>query len=164
MSGQINRLMVAQVDPSVIPPNKLAPPPVDPYDYSEKYNTVLSPAEEARFLAWGQQQEANGGRNPATDVYDYDMRGFWKSGGQFDAGSGHAGDAFKKPNHPTFSDQSRYHGVDGYQGGAWGGGQNGQAWTFTPSPTNLQVHGPEGLQRYFQRVEPGNQLILGGGR
>ena len=171
MSG-LNRLMVAQADPVPSPQNTLAPPVAmsmsdDPYDYTNKYNTPLTPAEEARFQAWGQQQAAQrGGRNPAADVYDYDMRGFWKSGGQFDAGSGHAGDTFKKPNHPTFSTYSQYHGTDGNQGGTWGGGQDGQPWTFTPSTTNLQVHDPGDLQRYFQQVEPGNQLILpqSGGR
>jgi hypothetical protein len=159
MDSPANRLMMAQADPRS-PVNRLAPQ-VDPYDFTNRYNTTLSTEDEAAFLAWGQQQAAaRGGRNPATDVYDYDMRGFWKSGGSFDAGSGHAGDAYKKPNHPTFSDQSRYHGVDEYQGGQWGGGQNGQPWTYTPSPTNLRVHGPEGLLQYFQRTEPGNLLVL----
>jgi hypothetical protein len=133
--------------------------PPDPYDYTSKYNTKLSPADEAKFQAWGAQQAAQTGRNPALDTYDYDMRGFWKSNGQF-ADNGHAGDEFKKPNHPTFSDLSKYHGVDGTQGGTWGGGQDGQPWTFTPGTTNLQVHDPADLQRYFQQVEQGNQLIL----
>lgn len=136
-------------------------PPVasDPFDYTTKYNTALSPADEAQYQAWGAQQAAQNGRNPAADTYDYDMRGFWKSGQSF-ADNGHAGDAFKKPNHPTFSDQSQYHGVDGNVGGQWGGGQSGQPWTFTPSATNLQMHDPGDLQQYFRKVEPGNQLIL----
>lgn len=148
------------------PPNTLLgqPPPapvpqMDPNDMTGHYNTPLSPQEEAAYQAWGQQQAAQGGRNPAADTYDYDMRGFWKNGGAF-AANGHAGDAFKKPNHPTFSDQSLYHGVDGHQGGAWGGGQNGQPWTFTPGASNLKAFDPADLQRYFQDVEPGNRLIL----
>lgn len=137
-------------------------PPADPNDMTNQYNTPLSPADEAAFQAWGAQQAAQGGRNSAADTYDYDMRGFWKNNGQFSS-NGHAGDKFKKPNHPTFSDQSQYHGVDGNEGGAWGGGQNGQPWTFTPGASNLKTHDPGDLQRYFQQVEPGNQLILPGG-
>lgn len=142
----------------------VAPAPVaqaDPGDYSARYNTPLSPEDEARFQAWGQQQAARDpdGRNPAADVYDYDMRGFWRGGAPL-AANGHAGDQFKKPNHPTFSDQSQYHGQDGYQGGQWGGGQSGQPWTFLPSETNLEHHGVGKLQQYFQKREPGNVLVL----
>lgn len=130
-----------------------------------QYNTPLTPAEEAAYQAWGQREQTGKimaglpARNPAADTYDYDMRGFWKSGGKF-AGNGHAGDQFKKPNHPTFSTLSQYNGQDGNQGGTWGGGQNGQPWTFTPSATNLQHNPAPELQKYFQQVEPGNQLIL----
>lgn len=136
-----------------------APAQADPYDYTDRYNTKLSPAEEAAFQAWGKQQASQSGRNPAGDTYDYDMRGFWKSGQDF-AANGHAGDQFKKPNHPTFSTYSQYNGVDGNQGGTWGGGQNGQPWTFTPSATNLQAHDVGDLQRYFNEVESGNRLII----
>jgi hypothetical protein len=138
----------------------------DPYDFTARYNTPLSPAQETAFQAWGKQQAAeNSGRNPALDTYDYDMRGFWNAANgnpQF-ADNGHAGDAFKKPNHPTFSTLSQYHGVDGNQGGTWGGGQDGQPWTFSPGATNLQVHDVGDLQRYFadpRNGETRNQLIL----
>jgi len=124
----------------------------DPYDYSARYNTPLSPAEEAQFQAWA---KANGKGN---DTYDYDLRGAWKSGAATSE-NGHLPDTYKKPNHPTFSDQSQYHGVDGVQGGTWGGG-NGSPWTFTPSATNLQMMSAPALQRYFQEREPGNLLIL----
>lgn len=139
-------------------------PPADPYDYTSRYNTKLSPADEAAYQAWGQQQAALSGRNPAADTYDYDMRGFWKSGQPF-AANGHAGDVFKKPNHPTFSTLSQYHGADGMVGGVWGGGQNGQPWTFTPGAANLQTQGVAGLQQYFadpRNGETKNQLILPG--
>lgn len=137
-----------------------AAPPIDPNDFTGRYNTKLSPADEAAFQSWGLQREAMTGRNPADDTYDYDMRGFWKSGQAFAPDTGHAGDEFKKPNHPTFSTLSNYHGVDGNQGGTWGGGQDGQPWTFAPSETNLKMHDASDLQRYFQQVEPGNQLIM----
>lgn len=144
-----------------------APPAqADPYDYTDRYNTQLSPAEEAAYQAWGKQQAAQqSGRNPANDTYDYDMRGFWNAANgtpQF-ADNGHAGDQFKKPNHPTFSTLSQYNGVDGSQGGTWGGGQNGQPWTFKPGASNLQVHDIGDLQRYFadpRNGETNNHLIL----
>jgi hypothetical protein len=180
VSGSINPLL-GVADPTVLgqQPNALlqtalpvAAAPVaapvaaasvaDPGDYSGRYNTPLSPADEAAYQAWGKQQAAAGGRNSAADTYDYDMRGFWNAaqGNPQFADNGHAGDQFKKPNHPTFSTLSQYHGVDGNQGGAWGGGQNGQPWTFTPGATNMQFHDAGDLQQYFQQVEPGNQLIL----
>jgi hypothetical protein len=142
-----------------------APEPEDgPPDMTNRYNTPLTPEEEAAYQAWGAQQAAQrqDGRNPAKDTFDYDMRGFWKSGAKF-AANGHGGDTFKKPNHPTFSTYSKYNGVDGYQGGQWGGGQNGQPWTFTPSQTNLQMSDAADLQRYFQDPKNGeqhNRLIL----
>ena len=149
------------------PSNALAPaaapvPPDDPMDYTARYNTSLTPEDEAAYQAWGRQQAAQSqnGRNPANDTYDYDMRGFWKSGGNFDSDTGHAGDQFKKPNHPTFSTLSQYNGVDGNQGGTWGGGQNGQPFTFTPSATNLQMTPLPDLQRYFAGPAEGGRSIL----
>jgi hypothetical protein len=161
MSGALqpaNGLTAALVRSSAAP----APQESDgPPDMTDRYNTPLTPQEEAAYQAWGQQQAAQrpDGRNPAKDTFDYDMRGFWKSGASF-AANGHAGDTFKKPNHPTFSTFSRYNGVDGYQGGTWAGGQGGQPWTFTPSQTNLQMNDAGELQRYFQDEEKGNHLIL----
>jgi hypothetical protein len=137
--------------------------PAEPPDMRDRYNTKLTPEQEAAFQEWGRRMAAqSGGRSPADDTYDYDMRGFWAAanGDPKFADNGHAGDVFKKPNHPTFSDQSQYHGVDGYEGGTWGGGQNGEPWTFTPGRTNLETHGAEELQRYFDEREKGNTLIL----
>jgi hypothetical protein len=111
---------------------------------------VLSPQEEAAFQDWA---TAN---NRQRDVYDYDIRDFWKSGGQFTP-NGHGADTWKKPNHPTFSNQSIYSGVNGNVGGVWG--SHGPAATFTPSATNLQNMGMEALKRYFTTVEPGNVLF-----
>jgi hypothetical protein len=138
-----------------------AAPAVDPDDFSDRYNTKLSPEQEAAFQEWGKRLAAqSGGRSPAADTYDYDMRGFWAAADgdpQF-AENGHAGDRYKKPNHPTFSDQSQYHGVDGHEGGTWGGG-NGEPWTFTPGRSNLQFRDIDELQQYFDEREQGNRLI-----
>jgi hypothetical protein len=120
-------------------------------DMTDQYNTPLSPDEETAF----QQQFPD-----PSDNFDYDMRGAYKAGATKDP-SGHLPDTFKKPNHITFSDQSQYHGKDGYEGGQWAKRPNG-TWSFAPGPTNLQHYGPNELSDYFNRVEKGNQLILPG--
>ena len=119
-------------------------------DMTDHYNTPLSQDEEQKFLEWAKGRE--------QDLKDYDLRGFWKSG-LHAAANGHLTDQFKKPNHPTFSDGSIYNGVDGYQGGKWE--QDGQGrWTFTPSPTTLQMWHPDQLGRYFDQREPDSALNL----
>ena len=121
----------------------------DPYDFSARYNTQLSPEDEARFQQWLQAS----GRS--RDLYDYDLRGAFQSGAAT-APNGHLPDTYKKPNHPTFSSQSQYSGREGYIGGAWQQDANG-AWTFQPGPTNMMSR--DALQQYFQRAEPGNRLL-----
>lgn len=79
-------------------------------DMSGQYNTRLSAADESKFQGWAKKEGRQG------DLADYDLRGFWKSGAAF-AKNGHGSDEWKKPNHPTFSTGSRYHGVDGHAGG-----------------------------------------------
>jgi hypothetical protein len=153
MSGT-NALLSTPAMPAILPASNALGPQADPYDYTDRFNTQLAPAEEQQFQAWA---AANG---KANDTYDYDLRGAWKSGAAM-APNGHLPDTFKKPNHPTFSDQSQYHGTGGYQGGTWAGG-DGSPYTFTPSATNLQMMSAPMLQRYFQEREPGNQLILPG--
>jgi hypothetical protein len=133
-------------------------PDGDPLDFTDKYNTPLQPDQEAAYQQWVGNQSAATGRNVGNDSYDYDMRGWWQANGGADLAGGHLTDQFKKPNHPTFSDQSQYSGADGYQGGTWQ--QNGNAWSFTPGKGNL--YSPADLQDYFKRVEPGNTLNLGG--
>ena len=68
----------------------------------DDYNTDLGP-DEAAFQADKARD------NPNDSGVDYDLRGAWKAGSQRAPGSGgHMADTFKKPNHPTFSDQSKY--------------------------------------------------------
>jgi hypothetical protein len=124
----------------------------DPLDMTDQYNTPLTPEGEAQYQQWLAQQSQAAGRDMSRDTYDYDMRGAFL-GGAGRAGNGHYPDTYKKPNHPSFSDQSQYHGADGHLGGAWSQAPNG-AWRFAPGPTNLQMHGPAGLQNYFQRGDP----------
>lgn len=54
---------------------------------------------------------------------DYDLRGFYGKHPDFTAAPGqHMTDEFKRPNHPTFSDESRYYNPQtAYLGGHWDG-------------------------------------------
>lgn len=127
---------------------------MDDLDFSSKYNTKLSKADEAKFIAWATENKK------LNDVYDYDLRGAWKAlqaGEMSPDERGHLGDMFKKPNHPTFSDQSVYHGVDNYLGGSWA--DNGQGgYVFKAPATSLWK--PEELQNYFKQYEPDTYLML----
>lgn len=116
----------------------------DPNDYTNAYNTQLTPQEERSFREWAGDK--------VRDLYDYDLRGFWKSGAAFSE-NGHGADTYKKPNHPTFSVGSKYHGSDGNIGGVWGEDQEGHAF-FVPSEHNLKNMPLPELKRYFDKVEP----------
>lgn len=126
-----------------------------PPDLTERYNTALTPGEELAYQNWAQIQSALQNRDVNRDLFNYDLRGAFKAGAT-QSPNGHLPDTFKKPNHPSFSDQSQYHGVDGFTGGSWR--QIGGQWVFTPGQTNLQLHGPEGLQQYFQQSDPNVRL------
>lgn len=72
--------------------------------------TYLSPKEENDFLAWVGDMRLAGRIHPEDDFSDYDMRGYWKeTGGVGDADyEVHFPDTYKRPNHPTFSVESKY--------------------------------------------------------
>lgn len=134
------------------PPVTTAPPAADPADLTEQFNTSLSPKEEAAFQTWA---KALGQRGSS---YDYDLRGAYKAGAS-QAANGHFPDTFKKPNHPTFSDQSQY-STPQTPGGAWVQDPATKAWTFTTSPFQAKYHDPQNLQEYFNNVEKGNKLVI----
>lgn len=124
-------------------------------DYSDKFNTVLSPDEEEKYQAWATENHRE------KDVYDYDLRGAWKelqSGTMSADERGHLGDKYKKPNHPTFSDQSIYSGQDGVTGGVWSRNAEGKD-VYTPGRKLSSVEADR-LRRYFLRNEPGVMLDL----
>lgn len=123
--------------------------PVD--DLTAKYNTPLPLAKQAGYNSWLATLPKY-----QQNTFDYDMQGAYLAGaGQ--AANGHFPDTFKKPNHPTFSNESQYSGVDGNQGGAWDKGPGGK-WIFKASGTNLSHRTPEELQDYFKRVEPDSSV------
>lgn len=76
----------------------MAAPSINP----ARYDTKLSAPDEKRFQSWKQRFAPN------DSGYDYDFRGAFKAGVVPDLDNGHWPDTFKKPNHPTFSNESQY--------------------------------------------------------
>ena len=125
----------------------------DPYDFTDRYNTELSPEEELEFRDWAEKN------NRTNDIYDYDIKGAWKeikAGTMTEDERHHLGDKYKKPNHPTFSNQSIYNNIDGYIGGEWQQDKKGN-YTFKAGPSN--TFSKEALKKYFQERERGVKLI-----
>ena len=129
-----------------------------PTSYRDRYNTRLSPEDEAAYQAWAKK---NGREN---DVEDYDMRGAWleakQKGVSLEDGRGHFPDTYKKPNHPTFSDQSKYNGAGGAKGGTWSKTEDGRD-VFTPN-RKLSTEEEKSLKAYFAKNEPNAVLNLSG--
>lgn len=117
------------------------------------------------YVRWLRSQSASVGRPVNLDKKDYDIQGLFLDGGSFT--NGHARDRFKKPNHPTFSEDSKYHETPDLDanknmtdspkplnlGGRWVDGG------FVPGSSNLQHHTPMQLYNYFDQVEPGVRLL-----
>lgn len=121
-------------------------------DFVGMYNTPLSPQDEVRFRDWA----ARAGK--MADLEDYDLRGAWLDNAQA-AQNGHLPDTWKKPNHPTFSTESKYNGSEGIQGGRWIEKEKGK-WAFQASLGNLTFRNPEELARYFAEREPDATLEI----
>lgn len=100
-------------------------------------------------------------KNKLNESDDYDMYAAFKAGLRPDA-RGHMDDTFKKPNHITFSTDSRF-SRPGQEGGRWMETPGG-SWAYQASPFVVRQHPPEELQRYFQQNEPDATLILPDGR
>lgn len=78
------------------------------YDYLK---TILSPQEETSYFF----QKANSPFAQDSGI-DYDYRGFYKKYGNLSpqATNGHLTDEFKLPNHPTFSNESKFYNGQGH--------------------------------------------------
>ena len=124
-----------------------------PETMGEQYNTQLAPGDVEAFNKWIEEESSRQGRNLLLDIGDYDVQGYWAAGERPDE-RGHGTDRFKKPNHPTFSDESIYHGTGGNFGGQWGDG------SFTPGRTNMEYFTPEEIMEYFKRYEPDVMLNM----
>ena len=69
---------------------------------STAFDTKLTPQQEAEFQKWKSQYA------PKDSGYDYDYRGAYLDGLKPSETNGHWSDKYKKPNHPTFSNESKY--------------------------------------------------------
>jgi hypothetical protein len=139
--------------------------PSDDEFYTVNYNTDLSPKAEEKFQAWLKGQSKDKGKDMSKDLIDYDLRGFWKAGAHAEEKSGHGPDTYKKPNHPTFSDESKYSGMiaphgGNYMGGKWDKDDDNND-TFTPSKHMMaNTHKADMLKKYMAEREPNTILIL----
>jgi hypothetical protein len=77
--------------------------------------TMTDPKDEAAFQAWKKKYA-----HPQDDGEDYDLRGAWRAGLK-PGPDGHWPDTFKRPNHTTFSNESKYAGNEGARPGRWEG-------------------------------------------
>ncbi len=95
--------------------------------------------------------EENGRRLGLLGIdYDYSLAGSLDS-------RGHGSDEGKLPNHPTFSNQSKYSNKK-LPGGKWG--QDFQGVTFKPTKRMIKEHGKDFYKWYFRNVEPQKRLIF----
>lgn len=81
-----------------------------------RFETPLTPKEESAFQKWKQRIAPN------DSGADYDFRGAFKAGLK-PGEDGHWPDTYKKPNHPTFSDESIYAKDAPEKAGHWENGE-----------------------------------------
>lgn len=77
------------------------------------------------------------------DLHDYDVAGAWLNGEYQDTDTSSA--KYRKPNHPLFSRDSLYHGVDGYLGG-----QETESM-FLVGPANRKFHQLSDIQEILRK-------------
>lgn len=102
-------------------------------------DTKLTPEEEPAYQEWKSKYAPN------DSGFDYDLKGAFKAGVVPDENTGHMPDTFKKPNHPTFSDQSKFYMDAPNWAGSWDGDK------YIPSPAKVMSSGylkPQDL--YYQ--------------
>jgi len=127
--------------------------------YTDRFNTSLTKKEQKEFSEWAAEESKRQGRDIMMDKGAYDVQGFWKSGDYKKTDeNGHGSDKWKKPNHPTFSNQSNYHGVDGFYGGNWT-----EKSGYQPSKQSADMYGPSYYNRIFAE-EPGRREHLDASR
>lgn len=92
-----------------------------------KYDTAVPKGREAEYRAWKAKYAPN------DSGEDYDLQGAFMEGLAPDPMTGHWPDKYKKPNHPTFSVESKYAvGADANLAGTWDGE------TYVPNPNAIR--------------------------
>lgn len=104
----------------------------DPY-----WTRLSGPKEERAFQEWKRRYAPN------DSGQDYDLRGAFKAGLAPDAATGHWPDTFKKPNHPTFSNESMYAAQRPEMAGSWTGENYQAAPLWASAPALIAEAAPE---------------------
>jgi hypothetical protein len=95
------------------------------------FDTSLTPEQEQQFRNWKSVYAPN------DSGEDYDLRGAWMSGLK-SAANGHWSDQYKKPNEPTFSNESQYAPMARELAGRWDGANHDQYVPMTGRPGRMQ--------------------------
>jgi hypothetical protein len=123
------------------------------------YNTGLTQSEFNEFWKWANSKY---GSQEAVlyNMGTYDLQGAWKSGdvNKLDD-RGHGGDKWKKPNHMSFSNQSKYHDGKTMIGGEWGQDPNTKRSYYKPSKQVIDRYGLDYMKKYFSENEQDVDLI-----
>jgi hypothetical protein len=120
----------------------IAPEQID--ESSDKYNTRLSRENESKFREWyaAVAQTKGLAEDPDDLNHHYDYRGFWAEDPErasrmlLEAPDSHFTDTYKKPLHPTFSEESKYSNYE-HRGGSWSVDEQGRE-IFSHSPFTNQ--------------------------
>jgi len=144
--------------------------PDHPLTDVDHYNSKLMPSQAAGYQKWLNTLPEGMDRSGS----DYDLHGAYLAGEQ-PAVTGHLTDRFKKPNHPTFSQESQYSTPEN-QGGQWSqpasgvtplGNPGGNpednekhlSYVFKASPDMMKTRTPEQMNDYFRQQEPKAILV-----
>lgn len=162
--GNTKRVVPRGTDITKLDVNSL--PTLDSYDYEANVKAVspsqqpkpvftqLKREDEAKYSEWANRNNIK--IDPKSDDYDY--RGWWEENKGADVKEGvHFVDKYKKPNHITFSDESKYSDNE-KKGGKWR--QVGDKWEFHPSDFNLKQHSRAELESYFNKNEPNSTIVF----
>lgn len=120
-----------------LPTVAIGPVPSD--SEAAAFDTKLNPAEETQFQEWKKRNA------PKDSGVDYDLRGAFKAGLQ-PAANGHWPDTYKKPNHPTFSNQSIFAKDRPDLAGSWNGEQY-----LPPEKTRTKILPPPETRSLWER-------------
>lgn len=126
-----------------------------------KHNTPLNANEFNEFYDWAIKKYGNKDAI-LYEIGNYDLQGAWKdmkNGAEWYTqtisnpqlqGETHLPDIYKKPNHITFSEESKYSN-DINKGGRWVD-ENGVKY-FSPSNNTVKLYGEKYLKDYFNKYE-----------
>ena len=134
--------------------------------FRDNFNTELSEEDEFLFQAWLERMSELKGRDMSMDLVDYDHRGFWQDGitQGYDDPDAHGTDRYKKPSHPTFSNESIYHNTPNNEGDGdrwYGGSWSNDGTQYTPSREMLNsTHPQRWLEQHFKKYKPDVELML----